>query len=86
VGRTVVGADDPRLGRIDAVLLTHVHGDHLGDRHTKAVNAGTCGKPDISVVDTPSSNTEKIVVAKKAKFLVGGEMNSFDRSFEAGVK
>lgn len=77
VGRTVVGADDPRLGKIDAVLLTHVHGDHLGDRHTKAVNAGTCAKPDVSVVDTPSSNTEKIVVAKKAKFLVGGEMNSF---------
>ena len=28
-GRTVRGADDPRLGRIDAVLLSHVHGDHL---------------------------------------------------------
>jgi L-ascorbate metabolism protein UlaG (beta-lactamase superfamily) len=76
VGRTVVGASDPRLGKIDAVLLSHAHGDHLGDRHTKAVNAGTCAKPDVSVVDTPSSNTEKVVVAKKAKFLVGGEMNS----------
>jgi L-ascorbate metabolism protein UlaG (beta-lactamase superfamily) len=76
-GRTVAGADDPRLGKIDAVLLSHVHGDHLGDRHTKAVNAGTCASPDISVQDTPSSNTEKIVVAKKAQFLVGGEMNSF---------
>jgi L-ascorbate metabolism protein UlaG (beta-lactamase superfamily) len=76
-GRTVVGASDPRLGKIDAVLLSHVHTDHLGDRHTKAVNAGTCASPDISVKDTPSSNTEKIVVAKKAKFLVGGEMNSF---------
>jgi L-ascorbate metabolism protein UlaG (beta-lactamase superfamily) len=76
-GRTVVGADDSRLGKIDVVLLSHVHTDHLGDRHTKAVNAGTCANPDISVKDTPSSNTEKIVVAKKAKFLVGGEMNSF---------
>lgn len=75
-GRTVVGAQDPRLGKIDAVLLSHVHDDHLGDRHTKAVNAGSCAHPDVSVVDTPSSNTEKIVVAKKAKFLVGGEMNS----------
>jgi L-ascorbate metabolism protein UlaG (beta-lactamase superfamily) len=76
-GRTVVGADDPRLGKIDGVLLSHVHGDHLGDRHIKAVNAGTCAKPDISVKLAPSSNTEKIVVAKKAKFFVGGEMNSW---------
>lgn len=76
-GQTVMGANDPRLGKIDAVLLTHVHGDHLGDRHVKTPNAGTCAKPDMSEVDTPSSNAEKIVVAKKAKFLVGGEMNSF---------
>jgi L-ascorbate metabolism protein UlaG (beta-lactamase superfamily) len=76
-GRTVAGADDSRLGKIDGVLLSHVHADHLGDGHTKAANAGTCGSPDRSVKDTPSSNTEKIVVAKKAKFFVGGEMNSF---------
>ena len=41
-GRTVAGADDPRLGKIDAVLLSHVHGDHLGDKHIPAVNAGEC--------------------------------------------
>jgi L-ascorbate metabolism protein UlaG (beta-lactamase superfamily) len=76
-GRTVAGANDSRLGKIDVVLLSHAHSDHLGDTHTKAVNAGTCAKPDHSIKDTPSSNTEKIVVAKKAKFLVGGEMNSF---------
>jgi len=43
-GRTVRGADDPRLGKIDAVLLSHVHGDHLGDIHQAAANAGDCGK------------------------------------------
>ena len=32
-GFTVRGADDPRLGKIDAVLLTHVHNDHLGLAH-----------------------------------------------------
>lgn len=76
-GRTVRGADDPRLGRIDAVLLSHVHGDHLGDAHVAVANAGSCTKPDVTVRDTPSSNTVAIVVAKKAKLLVGGEMNAF---------
>ncbi len=76
-GRTVRGPNDPRLGKIDAVLLSHVHGDHLGDVHQPAANAGTCGKPDFSVKVTPDSNTVNIVVAKKAKFLLGGEMAAF---------
>jgi L-ascorbate metabolism protein UlaG (beta-lactamase superfamily) len=76
-GRTVRGPEDPRLGKIDGVLLSHVHGDHLGDAHVAEANAGECGRPQASAKDTPSSNTEKIVVAKKAKFFVGGEMNSW---------
>lgn len=76
-GRTVRGPTDPRLGKIDGVLLSHVHGDHLGDRHVKDANAGECGRPKIAVKAAPSSNTEQIVVAKKAKFFVGGEMNSW---------
>ena len=76
-GRTVRGGDDPRLGKIDAVLLSHVHGDHLGDVHQPAANAGACGRPDFSVKATPNSNSVNIVVAKKAKFVVGGEMGSF---------
>jgi len=76
-GRTVRGADDPRLGRIDAVLLSHAHGDHLGDQHAATANNGTCARPEYGVMDAPNSNTVNIVVAKKAKLLVGGEMNAF---------
>ncbi len=59
------------------MLVSHVHGDHLGDRHAKAVNAGECGKPDVSVVDAPNSNSVNIVLAKKALLVLGGEMPSF---------
>lgn len=76
-GRTVAGAGDPRLGRIDVVLVSHMHGDHLGDRHTKAVNAGTCGAPDVSVDATPASNSVQIALAKKARIVTGSEMPPF---------
>jgi L-ascorbate metabolism protein UlaG (beta-lactamase superfamily) len=76
-GRTVRGPNDPRLGKIDAVLLSHVHGDHLGDAHQMAANTGTCAKPDRSIKTTPNSNSVNIVVGKNAKFLLGGEMARF---------
>jgi L-ascorbate metabolism protein UlaG (beta-lactamase superfamily) len=76
-GRTVRGPDDPRLGRIDVVLLSHVHGDHLGDAIQPAANAGTCAKPDLTVKVTPNSNSVNIVVGKKARFILGGEMPAF---------
>ena len=76
-GRTVRGANDPRLGNIDAVLLSHVHVDHLGDVIQPSANAGQCAKPDFSVSAAPNSNTVDIAVGKKARLIVGGEMNSF---------
>jgi L-ascorbate metabolism protein UlaG (beta-lactamase superfamily) len=75
-GFTVRGANDPRLGKIDAVLLSHVHGDHLGPSHQPAANAGTCGSPQFTVKVTPNSNTVNIAVAKKAKLMVGAELNT----------
>ena len=82
-GRTVRGPNDPRLGRIDAVLLSHVHGDHLGDLIQPSANAGACPKPDFSVNVTPNSNIVNIALGKQAPMIVGGEMHSF---FQAKVQ
>ena len=76
-GRTVAGATDERLGKIDIILVSHMHGDHLGNAHTKAPNSGTCGMPDTSVSATPNSNTVNIAIAKKSKIVTGSEMPPF---------
>ncbi|NJL02528.1 MAG: MBL fold metallo-hydrolase [Spirulinaceae cyanobacterium RM2_2_10] len=76
-GRTVAGAADPRLGNIDVVLLSHVHGDHLGDRRIAAVNEGTCAQPQTNITTIPQSNSVDIAVGKGARMVVGSEMASF---------
>jgi len=75
-GHTVAGGGDPRLGRIDIVLVSHMHADHIGEAHIPAVNAGTCAKPDLSV-PTPDTNVVDIALAKKAKIVTGSEMPPF---------
>ena len=76
-GRTVAGAEDPRLGKIDVVLVSHLHGDHVGDRHIPSVNAGECGNPDVSTFAAPNTNTVNIALAKQSKIITGSEMPSF---------
>ncbi|MGB3135500.1 MAG: MBL fold metallo-hydrolase [Nodosilinea sp.] len=84
-GRTVAGTDDPRLGDIDVVLVSHVHGDHLGDRRIAAVNEGTCAQPATDVATTPQSNSVDIAVGHGASLVVGSEMASFLANKVAGV-
>jgi L-ascorbate metabolism protein UlaG (beta-lactamase superfamily) len=76
-GRTVAGPGDPRLGDIDVVLVSHMHGDHVGDRHIKAVDAGACNMPAISEVAVPNTNSVNIALAKKAVIVTGSEMPKF---------
>jgi L-ascorbate metabolism protein UlaG (beta-lactamase superfamily) len=76
-GRTVAGASDPRLGKIDVILVTHMHGDHVGDVHNKAPNSGSCDKPDLSVSAVPNTGAVEIALAKKAKIVTGSEMPAF---------
>src|SRR5258708_32477680 len=76
-GRTVAGASDPRLGRIDIILVSHMHGDHVGNAHNKEPNSGTCEKPDVSVSAVPNTNAVNIALAKKSKIVTGSEMPPF---------
>lgn len=71
----LTAGDDPRLGDIDVVLLTHMHGDHLGDRRLRAVGAGSCANSDR--VPVASSMTAEVVVAKNAVLVTTRAMAGF---------
>ena len=62
-GQSTTGADDPRFGDIHAVLLSHAHGDHIGDQKMKALGAGSCEKVDV-VPAGPHSMTAEIAAAR----------------------
>jgi L-ascorbate metabolism protein UlaG (beta-lactamase superfamily) len=68
-GQSVTGADDPRLGKIDVVILSHAHGDHIGDEKMKALEAGTCDKPQL-VSAAPNSTTAEIAASKNAAIVM----------------
>ncbi|EKE76145.1 MBL fold metallo-hydrolase [Gallaecimonas xiamenensis] len=75
-GRTVAGASDPRLGHIDGVLVSHLHGDHLGNAHIKGPNSG-CAQTGPMQSDLPYGNAVAIALGKKAKLVSGSEMPAF---------
>ncbi len=76
-GRTVAGASDPRLGKIDIILVSHMHGGHAGNAHNNAPNSGTCAEPDMSVSAIPNTNAANIAIGKKSKIVTGSEMPPF---------
>src|SRR5271168_61511 len=60
--QNVTGGDDPRLGTVHLVLLSHMHGDHVGDLKLKAPGEGTCANS--ARVPAPNSTTAEVVAAK----------------------
>src|SRR4051812_39345849 len=64
-GQSLTGADDPRLGDVHVVLLSHAHSDHIGDQKLKAVDGGTCASPEV-VPAVPQSTTAEVGAAKNA--------------------
>ena len=75
-GQTVTGPDDARLGTIHVVLLSHAHGDHIGDQKLKAVGAGECANSE-RVPAVPNSTTAEIAAAKNAALAMAGDMGVF---------
>ena len=71
----LTGGDDPRLGEIHLVLLTHMHGDHLGNMKLKAPGAGTCGNS--GRVPAPNSTTAEVVAAHGAALVTTRAMAGF---------
>ena len=77
-GRTVAGPEDSRLGKIDVVLVSHMHGDHVGDKTIAAEGpGGECAKPEFPNGALPNTNAVNIALAKEAKIVTGSEMPRF---------
>ena len=75
-GQTLTGADDPRLGAVHVVLLSHIHGDHVGDQKLKAPGAGSCANSE-RVPAGPHSMTAEIAAAKNAALVMTSDMGTF---------
>ncbi|MFQ5683802.1 MAG: MBL fold metallo-hydrolase [Candidatus Binatia bacterium] len=74
-GRTVSGADDPRLGVVHAILLGHAHGDHIGDR----IDVACDGSGGTSLAAGGIPNIVLIANEKNSAMLVGGELSGWLR-------
>ncbi len=75
-GQSVMGGNDPRLGTIHVVLLSHAHTDHIGDRKITALNMGTCDKPE-TISALPNSTTAEIAAAKNSSLIMIRNMAFF---------
>jgi L-ascorbate metabolism protein UlaG (beta-lactamase superfamily) len=75
-GHSTLGAEDPRLGDIHGVLLSHAHGDHFGDQKMKALGEGTCSDPAL-VPAGYNGVTAEIAAAKNAAMIAVVDLSVF---------
>ncbi|HUR00012.1 MAG TPA: MBL fold metallo-hydrolase [Gemmatimonadaceae bacterium] len=75
-GQSVAGGTDPRLGMVHVVLLSHAHGDHIGDVKLVKVDGGSCARPE-TVSAAPHSNTAEIAAAKNSAVVASNDMSVF---------
>src|SRR3954467_5458905 len=82
--QNVTGGDDPRLGTIHMVLLTHMHGDHVGNSKLKAPGAGTCANSER--IPAPNSTTAEVAAAKNAALVMTRAISGFVASRVERIK
>ncbi|MDQ1474338.1 MAG: hypothetical protein QOJ99_5818 [Bryobacterales bacterium] len=76
---TIAGGGDTRLGVIHAVLVSHAHGDHIGNARLNqdpgSPNAACAS--GVPVIATPNSNAAGIAAAKSSAVIVASELAAF---------
>ena len=75
-GQSLTGADDPRLGDVHVVLLSHAHSDHVGDVKLSELNAGTCAQPKL-IPASANSVTAEVIAAKNSAMMIVRELGVF---------
>src|SRR5215471_14286073 len=80
-GDTIRGGDDSRLGAVDAILVSHAHGDHLGnlklDQDPSSPTALCALGPGFGSDATPFSNTAQIAAKKNSALIAGSPLAAF---------
>lgn len=74
-GQTLTGANDARVGKIDVILVSHAHGDHIGDRTLKAVGTGACDNAE--TVANFATMAGEIAAARNSALVVMQQMGLF---------
>jgi L-ascorbate metabolism protein UlaG (beta-lactamase superfamily) len=75
---TVAGGSDTRLGRIDAILISHAHGDHLGNAKLNQDPGSPTARCDsATTLPTTNSNAAEIAAAKNSAVIVSGDLAPF---------
>ena len=62
---------DSRLGDVHAILLSHGHGDHIGNARLNRTSPGACGAPAATGA-SPNTNIAAIGAAKNAAVIIPG--------------